>query len=163
MRHSIPFFTAAPLVAVLLAGSALSGCGVKVTQMYVGEKLPPDKVAIIEPMDVMKCLQGHGIRTYIAAIDGQKLGKGAAEVLPGRHTVATAAALFMGYEITTFVPEKPFTFDAQAGHTYRVMGHFFVEPAPIFAIFSDSEETPPTIWIEDKESKEVVAGEKPPQ
>lgn len=157
MRQSIPFFTAAASVAVLLAGSVLSGCGVKVTQMYAGEKLSPEELAIIEPMDAF--LE----RTYIVAVDGQELGKGAAEVLPGRHTVSTAAALFLGYEITMFVPEEPFTFDAQAGHTYQVMGHFFVEPAPIFAIFSDSEETPPTIWIEDKESKEVVAGEKPPQ
>ena len=145
----------------LLAGSVLSGCGVKVTQMYAGEKLSPEEVAIIEPMGVMKFLEGYGIRTYIAAVDGQELGKGAAEVLPGRHTVSTAAALFMGSGSTTFVPEEPFTFNAQAGHTYQVMCHFFVEPPLIFAIFSDSEETPPTIWIEDKESKEVVAGEKP--
>lgn len=157
MRQSISFFTAAASGAVLLAGPVLSGCGVKVAQMYVGEKLPPEEVAMIEPMDAF--LE----RTYIVAVDGQRLDEGAAEVLPGRHTVSTAAVLFLGNGITTYVPDEPFTFDAQAGHTYQVMGHFFVEPAPIFAIFSDSEETPPTIWIEDKKSKEVVAGEKPPQ
>lgn len=148
-------------LVLLLAVLLLTGCGVKITQMYVGEKLPPDQVAIIEPMNKMKFLEGHGIRTYIGAVDGQELGKGAAEVLPGRHTVSTAAALFMGYGITTFVPEEPFTFDAQAGHTYQVMGYFFVAPGGILGLLDDSEETPPTIWIEDKESKEVVAGEKP--
>ena len=142
-------------LVLLLAVSVLSGCGVKVTQMYVGEKLPPEEVAIIEPMDAF--LE----RTYIVAVDGQELGEGAAEVLPGRHTVSTAAALFMGSGITTFVPEEPFTFDAQAGHTYQVMGYFFVAPGGILGLLDDSEETPPTIWIEDKESKEVVAGEKP--
>lgn len=143
-------------LVLLLAGLVLSGCAVKVTQMYAGENLPPEEVAIIEPMD------GFFDRTYIVAVDGQQLGKGAAEVLPGRHSVWAAARLFMGSGgITTFVPEEPFTFNAQAGHTYQVMCHFFIEPPLIFAIFSDSEETPPTIWIEDKESKEVVAGEKP--
>lgn len=142
---------------LILAVLLLTGCGVKITQMYVGEKLPPDQVAIIEPMDELLELT----RTYIVAVDGQEVGEGAVEVLPGRHTVSTAAALFMGSGSTTFVPEEPFTFDAQAGHTYQVMGHFFIAPGGILGLLDDSEETPPTIWIEDKDSKEVVAGEEP--
>ena len=80
-------------LAALLATSVLSGCGVKVTQMYSGERLPAAEVALIEPTSSFKPLEGHSIRTYVLAVDGQELAEGAAEVLPGRHTVRAAAIL----------------------------------------------------------------------
>ena len=147
-------------LAALLATSILSGCGVKVTQMYSGERLPAEEVALIEPTSSFKPLEGHSIRTYVLAVDGQELAEGAAEVLPGRHTVRAAAILMKpGYQ-SRFVPEAPFAFDAQAGCTYQIMGHFFVRYGFV-QLFDEPEETPPAIWIENKESKEVVAGERP--
>ena len=49
-------------------------------------------------------------------------------------------------------------FDAKAGHTYQLMAY---KESHIPIPFVTSEPIPPSIWVEDKGTKETVAGSKP--
>ncbi len=143
-------------IVLLLAVLVNCGCAIKMTQLYAGERRPRNEVAIIEPWSRFDLLQGYGIRTYLVAVDDQPLGEGAAEVLPGRHSITSVSRLFVGYEQTTFRPEDDLVVDSKAGHTYQVRAHF-----PGASLFDFAAKTPPAIWIEEKASGEVVAGDRP--
>jgi hypothetical protein len=91
----------------------------------------------------------------ITKVDGKKLGKlrggPTIEVLPGEHT------LEVNLTPETFLPlgilaskmyRKTISFMAEAGHVYIVRGKVEARGAR-------------WIWIEDKETNEVVGGEKP--
>lgn len=116
-----------------------AGCATK--QAYEGSKLPRESVAIIKPstpglIDLAGILQ----------VDGTKRGffEEIAEVLPGEHTVLVQVS--SGFFPVTFYRTKTLSFNARAGHVYRVEGK--VRGGKAIA------------WIEDETTNEVVAGER---
>ena len=130
--------------AALLFSFVLSGCGTM--QAYPGERRPPDQVALIKV----------GGWAELLSVNGQELAsdEDKAEVLPGSHTITTRVVAPAGYQRTLISNAVILNLDTLAGHIYEIYG----------ATFGGGWFKPPTgftIWIQDKESKEVVAGEKP--
>jgi len=114
-----------------------SGCATK--QAYEGSKLPRESVAVIK--DSFGVIDGAGI----LQVDGKKRGffDKIVEVLPGEHT------LVVQVHSAGVARNKALTFNARAGHVYRVDGK--VSRGNAIA------------WIEDETTNEVVAGERTPE
>ena len=121
-----------------------AGCGT--LQAYPGQRLTKEETALIT--------LGFAAGVEILAVDGQELGidKVKVEVLPGAHAVS--ARVVQAYQGGYISSPKTLRLEAQAGHVYHVFGRFLGER--LFSVPTDF-----TIWIEDKQSKEVVAGTKP--
>jgi hypothetical protein len=119
----------------------LSGCGTM--QVYEGPKRASHEVAVI----TSNLLAGLFDTAYILQIDGKDLGAtdDNVEVLPGKHTVKIGVSTGLGYQ--QYIGNKTISFEAIAGHTYQVNGK--IRKGDTFA------------WIEDKNTGELVAGEKP--
>lgn len=134
--------------AALLAGLAVSGCGTM--QVYPGEKRSPDQVALI------KSGFHFGEQAELLSVDGQELGsnENKAEVLPGPHTITARLSVPQGSNVTYYSSAITLSLNAEAGHTYELFGEasgggWFKAPTKF------------TIWIQDKDSKTVVAGPDP--
>jgi hypothetical protein len=87
-------------------------------QLYTGDRLPKEEVAIIKPN-----MEGWFRNTWISEIDGKPVGitNKKVEVLPGIHTLRIkvkdsefAQPVYMGVDTISF--------EAEAGHVYRVEG-----------------------------------------
>lgn len=148
---------------------ALSACAP--IKMYPGPELPPDKTALITPMDafhhfsrrsIWGKLLGPAVHLGIEKFDGTKPEIDYVNgilVKPGRHTLTVNLNYCDATPIHTptgviYVPSgcdgtltKDLAFDAEAGRRYLVLG------------LSDSGNQ--TYWIEDQETGRVVAGRKP--
>ena len=66
------------------------------------------------------------------------------------------------YEKMSAQPQEALVFDALAGHTYQIKAHFEVPFFLLGTLESYADEIVPFIWIEDKESGEMVVGDRPP-
>ncbi len=116
-------------------------------QVVAGMKpLPHEKVARLKCRGVF-----HPLRCAIAAVDGKIMSDDftmEAEMLPGKHEVTIKLIEpHFGHPIWRF------SFVAEAGHVYIVDGYWKVEG---YLHVVDKQ-----IWIIDKETGQVVAGEKP--
>lgn len=131
-------------IVVAMGVVLTTGCGT--LQAYPGQRLTKEETALIT--------LAFAAGAEIVAVDGQELGvyKWNVEVLPGAHAVR--ARVVQAYEGGYISIPKTLRLEAQAGHVYHVFGRFLGER--LFSAPTDF-----TIWIEDKQSKEVVAGTKP--
>ena len=117
------------------------GCTTK--QAYEGSKLPRESVAVIKPTT------GAIDQTIIVQVDGvagktRVIAEEIFEVLPGDHTVVIRA--ISGWFPVYSTRERTLSFNARAGHVYRVEGKVRDGKA--------------IVWIEDETTNEVVAGER---
>ena len=144
MTHSLRITAC---LAALLVEFIVSGCGTM--QVYPGDPLPPDQVALIKP--------GYrtGVGAQLLSVDGHELGsyEDKAEVLPGSHSITARLRIPYGGGALITTPLS-LNLNAQAGHTYELFG----------AAWGGGWFEPPTdftLWIEDKETETVEAGLKP--
>jgi hypothetical protein len=110
-------------------------------QSYEGPKVPPESVALIKSSFGMIDL------ARISEVDGKARGftEEFAEILPGEHIVKVQVRSgFVGAE---YIGNKTLSFQARAGHSYKVEGK------------TKREDT--FAWIVDETTSEVVAGKKP--
>ena len=122
-------------------GSSFHQVGWGVVRTYSGPPLPRMSVAIIKPKII-----SWKYTAYIESVDGNPIeGSFKAEVLPGKHTVVIGAIFIrsLGGKMIS----ETISLDARAGHVYRVRAK--VKNTKMF------------LWMEDKETKEVVGGVKP--
>ena len=138
-----------PLIVTLFLVSAVltvQGC---VKKMYAGPELPRNQVAIIQTS-----VPFFGPRAVIWVLD-EKQGGWKIAVHPGKHTLKVYLAHcnnFFGVPRLPRCYDGPIdylTFTAEADHTYFVYGSG--------GFFSRKE----WIWLEDVNTQQVVAGEKP--
>ena len=128
----------------LLFGFLLFSAGCTTMQSYEGSKLPPEKVALIKGSFGLINLAS------IIEVDGKARGftEESAEILPGEHAVKIQVRSGWGSILMPqYIGNKTLSFQANAGHTYRVDGT--IKKGDTFA------------WIVDEATNEVVAGEKP--
>jgi hypothetical protein len=126
-------------------------------QGYSGDRLPPNKVATVSGYSSEFLLGGCTV--YILDIDGKedrvseseiKLLK-RVEILPGEHTLT--AIMKCHDEMTPFLTSytetssKTISFNVEAGHSYEVGGEIRLRQF--------------YLWVEDRQSKELVGGSKP--
>ena len=135
-------------LAAMLAGFVWSGCGTM--QAYPGERLAADQSALIKSGFHL------GERAERLSVDGQELesGENKAEVLPGSHTITARLIVPHRSNVTYYSSAITLNLNAEAGHTYELFGEasgggWFKPPTKF------------TIWIQDKDSKTVVAGSNP--
>lgn len=125
---------------VVLACLLAVGCGAR--QMYPGDPLPREDVAVLEGSRTI-----DGVRIYFAGEDGNgnEFAASRIEIRPGRREIrvhfTTPESNFVGGYL-------PVQFEARGGHSYRVRGMHY--------------EGSMWIWIEDTYSHEIVGGRKPP-
>ncbi len=110
-------------------------------QAYAGPSMPKKSVAIIKS-------NAFSLRhtAYIESVDGKSVqGCFKAELLPGKHTVVIGVILtrVLGGNQTS----ETVSFDARAGHVYHIR--------------AQKGKLKTFLWIENKRSKEVVAGQRP--
>jgi hypothetical protein len=148
-----------PLVVVLAL--LLSGCGMKA---YEGPELPRSEIAVIDRWywhGSILTFAGilpvwhprHEARVY--EIDGTQAPGYRFHVRPGEHSVTVGykkniSVTLCGYTgcIGEYRTRLSINFTAEAGHEYRI-------PA-------ERRDERNWIWVEDKTTGKVVAGEKPP-
>jgi len=124
------FWACLALVAMLV-----QGCGTM--QAYEGPRKPANEIAVIKTNVGELALD----TAWVGKLDGRSLVLAYAEleVAPGSHS---AQILIKRGFLTR---SESFSFDAKAGHTYRVKGDFHLGKA----------------WVTDERTGELVAGEKP--
>jgi hypothetical protein len=117
-------------VAAAIAGLLLSGCGA--VQLYPGNRLPKNQVAVIEIGNVL-----------LYSVDGTSVDTlGKVEILPGIHNL-TANHNAAGYGETVMT----YTFTAEAGHRYLFDADYN---------FGRNFSWRP--WIKDLDTGEIVGG-----
>ena len=120
----------------------LASCGGTI-QTYEGPKLPPEKVAVIKSgsSDLFNSATVH-------AVDGVESGFNMvnAVVLPGEHRIKIRPYKTAG--IASYWAYRTVVLNAEAGHTYKVAGKIIDEDSI-------------WVWIEDKDTGQIVAGSKP--
>ncbi len=102
---------------ILLIGSIfLNGC--QTMQLYTGDRLPREEVAIIKTN-----MESWFRNTWISEIDGKPVGimNTKVEVLPGVHTVRIKVK-DSEFAQPVYVGVDTISFEAEAGHVYRVDG-----------------------------------------
>ncbi|MFH2012352.1 MAG: hypothetical protein ABIJ37_06615 [Pseudomonadota bacterium] len=127
-------------------------------QIWIIDKKTGKVVAGMKPLPHEKVARLKGKRLFsiplcaIAAVDGKIMSDDftmEAEMLPGKHEVTIKL-------IEPFIPPIwRFSFVAEAGHVYQVDGYWKVEK--YWHVVGNQI----WIWIIDKETGQVVAGEKP--
>lgn len=105
------------VVVILAMGIVISSCGG--ARVYEGEQLPAREVATLV---WTPSLGLSGQPADVREIDGVAVSiwNDHAEVLPGKHTVSGEVRLRSG---TARPVAFSTTFEAEAGHTYDVLGH----------------------------------------
>jgi len=130
------------LIFTISVATLLASCGGTI-QTYEGPELPPEKVATIqaEPNTIFD-------QATVYAVDGVESGFNQinAVVLPGEHTIKIRLDKLRG--LVSYWTYRTVTLNAEAGHTYIVLGIIIGEDT-VFA------------WIEDKDTGLIVAGNKP--
>ena len=102
---------------ILLIGSIfLNSC--QTMQLYTGDRLPKEEVAIIKPN-----MEGWFRNTWISEIDGKPVGitNTKVEVLPGVHTLRIKVK-DSEFALPVYMGVDTISFEAEAGHVYRVDG-----------------------------------------
>jgi hypothetical protein len=114
--------------------ASLIGCSAKA---YPGPRRSRSEVARIE-----SSFQQPGVRISIQSIDDMPLTlrQDSADVLPGRHRIATELVLRHGFEQQ--VHQAEIWFDAEAGQSYTILAEIY--------------EYGPRIWIADRELRTVA-------
>lgn len=125
----------------IVAIAFLSGCAS--SQAYEGEKLPPEKVALIKGSSHI-----FGTAASITAIDGKDMRwtSGEIQALPGDHEldVHLMSGVYMFYSYA----KAKVSFTAEAGHVYRVEGKM-------------RQGKLTGVWVVDEADDSVVGGKKP--
>ena len=138
----------AALIVSCMFMMLLASCGT--VQTYEGSKQPPGNVAIIQatPRSMLDQVIGIYEQATVYAVDGVDSGinQTNAEVLPGEHTITIK--LDKVRSPVFYWTHRTLTINAEAGRTYIVNGEI-IDEDNVF------------VWIVDKETGNVVAGEKP--
>ena len=131
----------AAFVFFLIVTAFLSGCAS--SQAYEGEKLPPEKEALIKGS-----YHVFGTSASVTAIDGKDMRwtSGEIKALPGDHEleIHLQSGVYMFY---SFAKAKV-SFTAEAGHVYRVEGRM-------------RQGKLTGVWVVDEADDSVVGGKKP--
>ena len=130
---------------------AATGCTTK--QIYPGPQLSPEKVAKLK--GTYNFYYFVDVECIIAAVDGKSVFGGewssgdTVEMRPGKHEVTMMLLYYLIFEMGRSRYGKPqtFSFVAEAGHIYKANRNWNG---------GDNQ-----IWIIDKQTGKVVAGEKP--
>ena len=133
------------------------GCATHTLQVYTGQKLPASEVVVLEcgsHTGSYGFLKYGFYATHILFVDGQGKKAGehrvhylkSVEMLPGTHKVTVLIEEVGGHGRSSPVS---ITFDGQSGRTYVIKG-FVANPPDHW------------LWIEDKDTGQVVAGTKTP-
>jgi hypothetical protein len=160
------FFSIVPIVALL--GCASKG---ETYKFYSGEEHTADELAQLVPSSKTHfSIPFKNTYVYLIEIDGKlteegmltedgKLPEGYSsiptyEILPGEHKLRLGFLIMRSD--ATFIGEDPayMVFNAESGHTYAAKGKF------PWLIFPGGSEI--GFWLEDINTKEVVAGTKEP-
>jgi len=136
-----------PIIVAAIVGFFLSGC-VSTTQLYDGPKLSEEEVSVLT--------MGNQLERDII-VDGDKKFRYKGAVLPGDHNIQIG--YYKGFLASGGVgnknPEGFFSFDVtlKAGRSY------YIGTARFSSRVSECDGV--AFWIEDIESKEVIAGIRP--
>ena len=123
------------IACLAILAAQLVGCGT--VQTYEGPKKATHEVALVKTNIGQAALDA----VWVGRLDGKELvlAYSELELAPGSH--ATQILIKRGF----LTRSKAISFDAKAGHTYRVSGEF----------------NSGTAWLVDEGTGELVAGEKP--
>ncbi len=139
LHHQIKI---ALIICLLLA---IAGCTTTV-KMYEGAELPPEQTATIK--DSYHEYVFNSTFSTIFQVDRKDIEGGVGnieiEVLPGQREVTCAMGSFIGIIPVSRKP-RTLTFQAEAGHVYRVDGSYYLNH----------------LWIVDETTGVEVAGDKP--
>jgi len=142
--------TSFPRIAFSLVILFIVAMGCTTKLRYPGPQLPYEKVAKLK--GTYNFYYFVDVECIIVAVDGESVYGGiwssgdTVEILPGKHEVSIGL-IYMGLNTLKFGQFQTFSFVAEAGHVYKADGNWNS---------GDNQ-----IWIIDKESGQVVAGEKP--
>jgi hypothetical protein len=110
-------------MAVLCSVALITtGCATPKNQLYSGEPLPPEKIAVL-------VTAGMGLfdsQAVVNAIDGKRIEKSAwdrsahAELLPGPHQISVGMYKQTWYGSKSSVRDRVVALQAEAGHTYEL-------------------------------------------
>jgi len=133
------------MLVIGLVATMISIMGCTTTRTYTGEQRPVETISILKGAwneYFIESVSGH-----VATVDGKDVrASDKVEVLPGKHEVS----VFLVNRSTglTFTG-KPVNFSiiTEAGHVYIVDGNW------------NSYDN--QIWIEDENTRKIIAGEKP--
>lgn len=137
----------ASVVFVVVAFSLPTSCAT-LKKYYKGPDLPEDEIAVIKTAGVD--YYGVFIRdTYFTAVDGIATDylTNQVHVLPGSHNFSVRETLHIGcggYKVYGMIG-----FEAEAGHEYEILVRQTTFSQDVF------------IWVEDLDTGEIVAGNKP--
>jgi hypothetical protein len=138
MKHKMSL---AALFFFLVTTASLSGCAS--SQAYEGEKLPPERVALIKGSSHI-----FGTTVSITAIDGKDMRwtSGEIQALPGDHELDMhlMSGVYMFYSYA----RAKVSFTAKAGHVYRVEGKM-------------RQGKLTGVWVVDEADDSIVGGKKP--
>jgi hypothetical protein len=149
-------------IFILIASAVvLSGCASKgeTYKFYSGENRTADKLAKIVPFHEMTMSPMGRTSVYIIEIDGKttenyRWSIPTYEILPGEHKLKLGFSLIrIGNTVRDVVVPEYMVFTAKSGHTYITKGNF---PKTI-----SEGQSVISFWLEDMNTKEVVAGTKP--
>jgi hypothetical protein len=134
---------------LVLMGTLLTSC-VTTQKLYNGAEIGRDQVAELENWSGPK----------IKMIDGQNVKGAKYALLPGEHQISMKFQNKNPFKFT----DVELNFNAKAGRSYRICQKRLVKHEGMLRAGIDA--TPfgrrqIFIWIEDKETAEVVAGHKP--
>jgi len=123
------------IACLAIAAMLVEGCGTM--QAYDGPKKPASEIAVIKTNIGELALDA----VWVGQLDGKRLDLAYAEleIAPGPHQ---AQILIKRGFVTRGIPAS---FDAKAGHTYRIKGDFHLGKT----------------WVLDEGTGELVAGERP--
>ena len=138
-------------LTVLVVMSLVPGCTAvfeaTASKAYEGPTLPREDIAVITTKFVEDFYILWAVDTKILSIDGKKVDRKSAEVLPGPHDLVLGRGSAGGdfYPIT----------DASSVH-------FNARAGGLYVALSDWYRSKTWYWIEDEATGELVAGTKPP-
>lgn len=137
---------------------SLAGCATaKTYQLYEGDPLPPSEIATIKPWLETRIIPPGSLNVWPASIDGQvtEAYRGplpSYHILPGEHKIKIGFNFSDGSKSLGGEDPKEMVFNAEAGHLYLTKTNMpkanEIEKGQIKISF----------WIEDANTKEVVAG-----
>ena len=140
MKRAPSHFKIFSLCLAALCLSSLCGCGTE--QVFPGGERPASETAVINGTHIFPFKA-----VDITRVDGKSLGlmNSNAVVLPGTHVIS--AHLFQSYGIVDIEDDGDLILEAQADHAYSLNG----TTSKLKGIF----------WIEEADTANVVAGQKP--
>jgi hypothetical protein len=145
----------------ILSAVIVSGCATKeyTSKFYSGENRPTAELATITTFHESNFFEKTQTDVFIIEIDGKLIenyninkSKPTYEILPGEHKLKLGFFIYRNMAQARHVDPINMSFAAQAGHAYITKGNF---PKTISA-----GQIIKSFWIEDINSKQVVAEER---